>query len=375
MPSSKTRGLSFASAGAATPGHLSGEVLKLRTKSNMTHVPYNGAGPALNDILGGHVDMFFSGFPAAVPHVKAGTMKLLAVSTAKRSSVAPDVPTVAEASGIKDFNIALWQGFFAPRGTPPEIVRRLHAEINKLLVQPEVKSKLLAAGAEVTTISTERVRRLRESGKRKISSDHQGRRPETGVSAATAKQEMGETNVMTFPRRTFLRLAASAVALPTLARFAHAQAYPSRPVRIVVGFAPGGATDILARIAGQWLSTRLGQQFIVENRPGANGNLATEGIVNASADGHSLLMIAPANTINATLFDNLNFRFIRDIAPVAGMLRTFYVMVVNPSFPARTVPEFIAYAKANRGKISYASAGSGTPQHVVGRAVQDADRR
>lgn len=152
---SKSRGLSFASAGAATPGHLSGELLKLRTKSNLTHVPYNGAGPALNDILGGHVDMFFSGFPPTVPHVKAGTMRLLAVSTAKRSSVAPDVPTVAEASGIKDFDIALWQGFFAPRGTPQEVVTRLHAEINKLLVQDEIKGKLLAAGAEVTTISVE----------------------------------------------------------------------------------------------------------------------------------------------------------------------------------------------------------------------------
>jgi tripartite-type tricarboxylate transporter receptor subunit TctC len=155
LKGSKTRGISFASAGAATPGHLSGELLKLRTKSNMTHVPYNGAGPALNDILGGHVDMFFSGFPPTVPHVKAGTMRLLAVSTAKRSSVAPDAPTVAEASGIADFDIALWQGFFAPRGTPRDIVLRLHAEINKLLAQPEVKSKLLEAGADVQTISIE----------------------------------------------------------------------------------------------------------------------------------------------------------------------------------------------------------------------------
>ncbi len=155
LAASKTRGLSFASAGAATPGHLSGELLKLRTKSNMTHVPYNGAAPALNDILGGHVDMFFSGFPPTVPHVKAGTMKLLAVSTAKRSGVAKDVPTVAEASGIKDFDIALWQGFFAPRGTPRAIVTRLHAEINKTLLLPDVQSKLLDAGAEVTTISTE----------------------------------------------------------------------------------------------------------------------------------------------------------------------------------------------------------------------------
>jgi tripartite-type tricarboxylate transporter receptor subunit TctC len=153
IAASKARGLAFASSGAATPGHFAGEVLKLRTKTNMNHVPYNGAGPALNDILGGHVDLFFSGFPAAVPHVKAGTIKLLAVSSAKRSGVAPDVPTVAEASGIKDFDITLWQGFFAPRGTPPAIVARLHEEINKTLLVPAVKSKLLEAGADVATIS------------------------------------------------------------------------------------------------------------------------------------------------------------------------------------------------------------------------------
>jgi tripartite-type tricarboxylate transporter receptor subunit TctC len=155
IQTAKTRALSFASAGAATPGHLSGELLKLRTKTNMTHVPYNGAGPALNDILGGHVDLFFAGFPAAVPHVKAGSIKLLAVSTAKRSGTAPNVPTVAEAGGIKDFDIALWQGFFAPRGTPQAIVARLHKEINGILAQPEVKAKLLAAGADVRTISIE----------------------------------------------------------------------------------------------------------------------------------------------------------------------------------------------------------------------------
>ena len=153
LATAKSRGLAFASAGAATPGHFSGELLKFRTKSNMNHVPYNGAGPALNDILGGHVDMFFSGLPAAVPHVKAGTIKLLAVSTAKRSGFARDVPTVAEASGVKDFDIALWQGFFAPRGTPREVVVRLHAEINKALQVPEVKWKLLEAGAEVSAIS------------------------------------------------------------------------------------------------------------------------------------------------------------------------------------------------------------------------------
>src|SRR5262245_54183168 len=146
---STTRGLSFASAGTATPGHFAGEVLKLKTKSNMTHVPYNGAGPALNDLLGGHVDLFFPGFPAAIAQVKAGNLKLLAVSTARRSASAPDVPTVAEASGIAGFDIALWQGFFAPRATPREVVTRLNAEINRILAEPDVKARLLEAGADV----------------------------------------------------------------------------------------------------------------------------------------------------------------------------------------------------------------------------------
>jgi tripartite-type tricarboxylate transporter receptor subunit TctC len=149
------RGLTFASSGTATPGHFAGEVLKLRTKSKLTHIPYNGAGPALNDLLGAHVNMFFSGFPAAVPHMSAGTLKLLAVSSATRSGVAPDVPTVIEAAGIKDFDITLWQGFFAPRGTPKEIVARLNAEINKILAQPDVKAKLLEAGADVKPISVD----------------------------------------------------------------------------------------------------------------------------------------------------------------------------------------------------------------------------
>jgi tripartite-type tricarboxylate transporter receptor subunit TctC len=153
IATAKSRPLAFASSGTATPGHFAGEVLKLRTKSNMSHVPYNGAAPALNDILGGHVDLFFSGFPAAVPHVKAGSIKLLAVSSAKRSSVAPDVPTVAEASGIQDFDITLWQGFYLPRGTPQEIVTKLNAEINKTLQLPEVRAKLLEAGADVATMS------------------------------------------------------------------------------------------------------------------------------------------------------------------------------------------------------------------------------
>jgi tripartite-type tricarboxylate transporter receptor subunit TctC len=171
---------------------------------------------------------------------------------------------------------------------------------------------------------------------------------------------------MKLPRRTFLHLAAGAVALPAVSWIAWAQAYPSRPVRIIVGAAPSGTFDIMARLIGQWLSERLGQPFVIENRPGAGSNIGTESVVRASADGYTLLLVGVPNAINATLYDKLNFNFIRDIAAVAGIDREPLVMVVNPSVPAKTVPEFIAYAKGNPGKISMASAGNGTPSHVSG---------
>jgi tripartite-type tricarboxylate transporter receptor subunit TctC len=170
---------------------------------------------------------------------------------------------------------------------------------------------------------------------------------------------------MELPRRKFLHLAGSATALPAVSRIARAQAYPTRPVRIVVGFPPGGA-DITARLIGQWLSERLGQQFIIENRPGAGTNIATEAVARAPSDGYTLLLCFTANAINATLYDRLNFNFIRDIAPVAGLVRVPNVMAVNPSVPAGTVPEFIAYAKANPGKINMASTGNGTSTHLTG---------
>ena len=171
---------------------------------------------------------------------------------------------------------------------------------------------------------------------------------------------------MQLPRRQFLHLAAGAAALPAISRFAWAQTYPARPVRIIVGFAAGGAFDIAARLIGQWLSERLGQQFIIENRPGAGGNLGTEVVVRAPPDGYTLLLVGPPNAINATLYDKLNFNFLRDIAPVASISRDPSVMEVYPSFPAKTVPEFIAYAKANPGKINMASAGIGSAGHVAG---------
>jgi tripartite-type tricarboxylate transporter receptor subunit TctC len=171
---------------------------------------------------------------------------------------------------------------------------------------------------------------------------------------------------MKLPRRQFLHLAAGSAALQAMSRIACALDYPSRPVRFVVGFPAGSATDIIARLIAQSLSERLGQQFIVDNRPGAGSNLAAEVVVRAEPDGYTLLQVASPNAINATLYDNLSFNFIRDIAPVAGIIRYPYVMVVNPSFPAKTVPEFIAYAKANPAKINMASAGNGTAPHVFG---------
>ena len=171
---------------------------------------------------------------------------------------------------------------------------------------------------------------------------------------------------MKLPRRQFLHLAAGAAALPAVSRFARAQAYPTRPVRVIVPFAPGGGADIVARLMGQWLSERLGQAFIIENRPGAGGNIGTEAVAKASPDGYTLLLVTAPNAINATLYDKLNFNFMRDIAPVAGITREANVMALHPSVPAKTVPEFIAYAKANPGKINMASAGNGSAPHVSG---------
>ena len=171
---------------------------------------------------------------------------------------------------------------------------------------------------------------------------------------------------MKLPRRKFLRLAAGAAALPAVSHFAWAQTYPTRPVRLVVGFPPGGGTDITARLIGQWLSERLGQQLVIENRPGAGSNIATEGVVRAAADGYTLLLVSAAHAINATLYDRLNYNFLRDIAPVAGVIRVPNLMEVNPSLPPKSVPEFIAYAKANPGKVNYASGGNGTAQHLAG---------
>ena len=175
---------------------------------------------------------------------------------------------------------------------------------------------------------------------------------------------------MKLPRRNFLHLAAGAAATTTVSRVARAQAYPSRPVHWIVGYTPGGGNDIFARLMGQWLQAQLGQPFVIENRPGAGSNIATEAVVNAPADGYTLLLANFANASNATLYDKLNFNFIRDIVPVTGIVRVPNIMLVNQSLPVKTVPEFIAYAKANPGKMSMASAGIGSTGHLAGELLK-----
>jgi tripartite-type tricarboxylate transporter receptor subunit TctC len=171
---------------------------------------------------------------------------------------------------------------------------------------------------------------------------------------------------MKFRRRQFLRLAAGAAVLPAVSNIAKAQAYPTRPVRLVIGYTPGGSADLTARLMGQWLSEKLGQPFVIENRPGGGTNIATEAVIRAAPDGYTLLLVAPANAINATLYDKLNFSFLQEIEPIAGIIRFPNVVVVNPSVPVNTIPELIAYAKANPGKLNMASSGNGSTIHMSG---------
>src|SRR3954462_3923475 len=171
---------------------------------------------------------------------------------------------------------------------------------------------------------------------------------------------------MTLLRRRFLQLAAGAAVLPSVSSIARAQAYPSRPVRLIIGYTPGGSADLTARLMGQWLSERLGQPFVIENRPGGGTNIATEAALRAPPDGYTLLLAAPANAVNATLYEKLNFNFLAEAEPVAGLIRFPNVVVVNPSVPVKTIPELIAYAKANPGKLNMASSGNGSTIHMSG---------
>jgi tripartite-type tricarboxylate transporter receptor subunit TctC len=200
-----------------------------------------------------------------------------------------------------------------------------------------------------------------------LTSDHLIRR---GRQASECLARHFQGTIMKYPRRTFLQLVTGAVALPALLRSARAQSYPSRPVRWLVGFTPAGGNDIVARLMGQWLTERLGQPFVIENRPGAGTNIAAEAVINAPPDGYTLFLTNTSNAVNASLYEKLNFDFMRDMAPVAGISRAPVIMAVNPSLPVKTVAEFIAYAKANPGKINMGSAGIGATGHLAGELLQ-----
>jgi tripartite-type tricarboxylate transporter receptor subunit TctC len=190
--------------------------------------------------------------------------------------------------------------------------------------------------------------------------------PVEEIRHAEAGRQHPQGGIMKFQRRQFLHLAAGAAMLPAVSTIAKAQAYPSRPIRLIIGYTPGGSADLTARLMGQWLSERLGQPFVIENRPGGGTNIATEAVVRAPPDGYTLLLAAPANAVNATLYDKLNFNFLRDVEPVAGIIRFPNVVVVNPQVPVKTIPELIAYAKANPGKLNMASSGNGSTIHMSG---------
>src|SRR3954452_6829636 len=189
-------------------------------------------------------------------------------------------------------------------------------------------------------------------------------RTRESCTSGSVRDEAGQPPHLLGHRRNFLHLAAGAVALPAVSRIARAQTYPSRPVRIIVPFAPGGSTDIIARLMGQWLSERLGQQFVIENRPGAGSNIGTEVVVNAPPDGYTLLLVGASSAINARLYEKLSFNFLRDITPVSGINSVPFIMAVHPSFPAKTVSECIAYARTYPGKVNMASGGNGTAGHL-----------
>jgi tripartite-type tricarboxylate transporter receptor subunit TctC len=229
----------------------------------------------------------------------------------------------------------------------------------------DAASNLTAAGRRGISFRQVRTSRLITSAQLWATTRHRG--PFRGMKIGIASVSLrGEGNIVKLSRHQFLHLAAGAAALPGVSRIAMAQTYPTRPVRLIVGFATGGVADIAARLIGQWMSERLGQAFVVENRPGAATNIATESVIRASPDGYTLLLVNAANAINAALYDNLKFNFIRDIAPVASIGVTPLVMIVNPSLSAKTVSAFIAYTKTNPGKINYASGGVGSPPHVAG---------
>ena len=353
--------INMASPGIGTPMHVAVELLKMMTGINIVHVPYRGPAPAFTDLLAGQVQAFIITVPAAFGFVQGRQAARLGGDQRGAIRRLPDIPTVAEL--LPGFDATAWDGTCAPTGTPAEIVDKLNATITAGLADPQFKAQDQGSGRRADADDARRVRQVHRRRNREMGQGGQVLRRQAELIAMTR-------DGMKLPRRRFLHLAAGAAALPALPRIAHADAYPSRPVRMLVGSTPGAAPDVVARLFGQWLAERLGQPFVVENRPAGGGNLAAEPVVRAPPDGYMLLVFSASNAIDTTLLDTLNFDLARDIAPVAGLIDLPMLLTVNPSFPAKTLPEFIAYAKANPGKINIGTPPVGSPQYVSGALLE-----
>src|SRR5262245_47721360 len=277
-------------------------------------------------MLAGHIDFGFGQAASTFMHVRNGNLKAYAVMAKTRWAAAPDVPTIDEA-GVAGLYASFWHGLWVPKGTPKEPITRLNSAVQAALADATVRQRFADQGQDIPRASSRRPKRSPRNKRPRSRNGGRSSRPRTSRRKTSRRnkplrrQYFLGSDAVKLPRRTFLHLAAGAAALPALSRVATAQSYPARPVRLVVGFAAGSTTDILARLMGQWLSERLGQQFIIENRPGAAGNIAAETVVKAPADGYTLLMVPPSSAINATLYDKLNFNFLSDMAPVAGVVR------------------------------------------------------
>ena len=298
--------INMASPGNGTSPHVAGELFKMMAGVDMVHVPYRGGAPALTDLLGGQVQVMFSvTMSASIEHIRAGKLRALAVTTATRSEALPDIPTVGDF--VPGYEASSWFGIGAPKNTPAEIVDKLNKEINAGLADPKIKARLADLGGDGASGLARRLRQAHRRRNREVGQGDPGRQHQGGMKRRFT--DISERDVMKLPRRQFLHLAAGAAALPAVSRIAWAQAYPTRPVRIVVGFAAGGATDILARLIGQWLSERLGQPFVIENRPGAGSNIGTEAVVRAPPDGYTLLLVGAAQRDQRDALRQAQFQF------------------------------------------------------------------
>ena len=353
--------INYASVGSGAATNVAGELFKQMAGVNIVNVPYRSN--YLPDLLSGQVQASFTPILQSIQYIRAGKLRGLAVTGAKRSPSLPDVPTVAEF--VPGYEAIVWDGMGAPKNTPADIIDKLNKEINAVLADPATKARFADLGSEPMVMTPAEFGKFVAAETQKWGKVVKVRRHQARVNPHAQNVRLEELNMM-LRRRRFLQLASAAAAVPAMPRIARAQAYPDRPVRMIVTVPAGGSPDIIGRLIAQWLSEKLGQPFVVENKPGASTNIGTELALKSAPDGDTLLLAMSSNAINPSLFHHLNFNFIQDAEPVASIATIPLVLDVNPEVPAKTVSEFIAYVKANPGKINLASGGSGTPLYVAG---------